>query len=113
MTLVLASTTLAETHKGSLFVLRMQVRDEEDDPYNITGTIVSLRLAHSRTDDVGVLEVLGTHIVPADGLVEFEFTPAMTEGLSAKAYDMDILVDDWVVPNMSRRFGFHAIAPGV
>ena len=103
MSYVLASTTLTDFHKGSHFTLRMLVEDEDGDPYNLTGTTVVLRLAHSYTDDYAVLGVPGTIIAAADGLVEFEITPAMSSALSTKGYDFSIWVDDY--PALHGRIG--------
>ena len=96
MTLILASTTAVDFHKGSEFTLRQKILDDDTgDDYDLTNTTVTLRMAHSHTDQYSVMEVLGSIIVAEEGLVQFTFTPEMTAELSVKGYDFSVMVDDY------------------
>lgn len=93
MRAVLASTVAEKMFKGTAYISRWQILDEIGNPLALTGTeTLIMRLARSFTEPT-LLEITGTIVTPADGLVMFTFQPSDTEDLSARAYDRTVLVD--------------------
>ncbi len=78
--------------RGTEYTLRVEIKDEDGDVYDITDCTLKLRLARSWTDDNSLLELTGQIADAESGKAFFVFVPANTQNLVARAYDMTVTV---------------------
>jgi len=78
--------------RGDALDLAMQIKNEDDTPYDLTGSEVELKLYHSWTDSLPVITLGGQVISGVDGEVYFPFVGNTTKDLPAKAYDLEVIV---------------------
>ncbi len=103
-------TVISWMYRGTAFTLRLGLYDDDGDEVALSGSEeLKLRLAASWADKENVLEISGTVVDASTGKIQFEFAPADTEDLVARAYDMTILVDGEVA--LQDKFGIVAQNP--
>ena len=78
--------------RGDALNLTMQIKNEDDTPYDLTGSEVELRLYHSWTDSSPVVTLAGQTIDALTGEIYFAFVGDTTKSLPAKAYDLEVVV---------------------
>lgn len=88
-------------YRGASYDLRVQILDEELDPFPLTDCKVLLRLADSWTAQASILELEANMVNETEGRVRFRFEPEYTVDLMARSYDLSIIVrsevldEDW------------------
>lgn len=92
MTILRATTTLADVPRGTDYDFNVIIEDEVGTVYNLTSCTVVLRLAENSTDAASVLQISGTIVDAPTGKVRFSFVPASTSGLMLRAYEVSVIV---------------------
>lgn len=106
--------------RGTTKTLVVTVTNPDGEMTNLTGAKLVLTVKRDLWDDLPLLQKLTTNAAqavitkPREGLVEFYFTPADTQGLPPQDYIFDI----WLLPATGERYAIVApttfkVLPGV
>lgn len=116
MTILTATPVIDWMYRGSYYILTLQIKDENDNVFDITNYTGKLRLAHSHTDANSILELNADVFDPDNGQLRFIFLVATTADLSAKGYDLSVILYDNTgkpFPVLQDRFGIVSLNPEV